>query len=78
VIPAAKCTSIARAKKFPIREEAEKIAAETAGTVGILRIVDGLKIREVYAVEYPHDSTLRFARRAKYDGRPCFFAGFAE
>lgn len=66
------------AKKFPIREAAEKIATETSGTVGILRIVDGLKIRESYTVEYPHDPTLRFARRAKYAGRPCYFAGFAE
>jgi hypothetical protein len=74
-----KSASIRGAKKFRDRAEAEKIANDLRGSVGVLRIVDldVLQAREVYTVELPHDPALRFARRRVNAGN-CFFAGFGE
>ena len=74
-----KSASIRGAKKFRDRAEAERIANDLRGSVGVLRIIDleSPQVREVYTVELPHDPALRSARRRVNAGN-CFFAGFGE
>lgn len=73
-----KTVRIQGAKKFLSRTAAEKIAAERGGSVGVVRILDELELREVYTVEFPYNSRLRFARRAEYVGRPCYLAAVSD
>ena len=71
-----KVVNIRSARKYPDRTEAESLANQTGGKVVGLRILDteGMEVRHVYTIQFPHDRTLRHARLSGNVGRPCYLA----
>ena len=69
-----KVANIRSAHKYADKVEAEAIATRTSGKVVGLRIFDteGIEVRHVYTVQFPHDRTLRHAKM--HAGRPCYLA----